>query len=134
VLGSKMLSGSASPVLRMAQEIALCHHEHWDGRGYPAGLAGNEIPESARIVAIVDVYDALTHDRVYRPALPEAEALKMMADARGKQFEPRLFDIFLSLLPEMRAVAASLPDDAQEEEITISPTTEITLPGVTVQS
>jgi putative two-component system response regulator len=132
VLGSKMLSGSASPVLRMAQEIALCHHEHWDGGGYPSGLAGDAIPEAARMVAVVDVYDALTHDRVYRPALPEAEALKMMTDARGTYFDPRLLDIFLSLLPEMRAIAASLPDDAQEEEIAISATTEPTVPGPSV--
>jgi putative two-component system response regulator len=129
VLGAKMLSGSASPVLRMAQEIALCHHEHWDGTGYPSGLAGNEIPEAARIVAVVDVYDALTHDRVYRPALGEAEALKLMADGRGTHFDPRLFDIFLSLLPEMRAIAQSLPDDANEEDIALSPTTDLALPG-----
>ncbi len=66
-----MLAGSHSAILLMAHDIALCHHERWDGKGYPHGLAGQAIPEAARIVSIVDVYDALSHDRVYRPALPE---------------------------------------------------------------
>jgi putative two-component system response regulator len=74
-LGARLLAGSRSPVLRMAHDIALCHHERWDGNGYPSGLKGIEIPEAARIVAVVDVYDALSHNRVYRPALPEQEVL-----------------------------------------------------------
>jgi HD-GYP domain-containing protein (c-di-GMP phosphodiesterase class II) len=115
LLGAKMLAGSATPVLRLAQEIALCHHERWDGGGYPAGLAGQEIPEAARIVAIVDFYDALSHDRVYRPAFPEAEVVKMMREGRGKHFDPRLLDIFLSLLPEMRAIAQAVPDEDEEK-------------------
>lgn len=111
VLGAKMLAGSSSPVLRLAQDIALCHHERWDGSGYPAGLAGLAIPEAARIVAIVDVYDALTHDRVYRRKVAESEVLKLMADERGRHFDPRLFDHFWSLLPQMRAIADTETDD-----------------------
>ena len=114
VLGAKMLAGSASPVLRMAQEIAMSHHEHWDGAGYPSGLKGDQIPESARIVAIVDVYDALTHDRVYRERLPEAEVMGLMRAGRGTQFDPRLLDVFMSLLPEMRAIAQCAPDEDVE--------------------
>lgn len=111
VLGANMLAGSKSPVFRLAQEIALCHHEHWDGTGYPSGLRGGEIPEAARIVAIVDVFDAVTHDRVYRRELPEAEVIRMMRNGRGTHFDPRLFDIFMSLLPEMRAIAQAVPDE-----------------------
>lgn len=110
-IGANMLAGSHSPVLRMAQAIALCHHEHWDGRGYPSGLLREAIPEAARIVALVDVYDALTHDRVYRPALCEADVLSIMRDGRGQQFDPAIFDAFMTLLPEMRAIAQAVTDD-----------------------
>jgi putative two-component system response regulator len=116
VLGAKMLAGSSSPVLRLAQDIALCHHERWDGSGYPAGLAGSAIPEAARIVAIVDVYDALTHDRVYRRKVVESDVLTMTAAERGRHFDPRLFDHFWSLLPQMRAIAET--DDEIEPEAT----------------
>jgi putative two-component system response regulator len=111
VLGANMLAGSESPVFWMARDIAMYHHERWDGTGYPSGLAGDEIPEAARIVAIVDVYDALTHGRVYRKELPESKVIKMMQDDRGTHFDPRLLDIFMSLLPEMRAIAQAAPDE-----------------------
>lgn len=114
VLGAKMLAGSSSPVLRLAHDIALCHHERWDGSGYPAGLAGPAIPEAARIVAIVDVYDALTHDRVYRSKVGETEVLEMMSAERGRHFDPRLFDHFWSLLPEMRIIAEAEADEKDQ--------------------
>ncbi|MEX0679299.1 MAG: HD domain-containing phosphohydrolase [Pirellulales bacterium] len=113
VLGANMLSGSQSPVFQMAQDIAMYHHERWDGKGYPSGLAGDEIPEAARIVAIVDVYDALTHDRVYRKELPEADVIQVMRDGRGTHFDPRLLEIFMSLLPEMHAIALAAPDNEE---------------------
>jgi putative two-component system response regulator len=113
-IGATLLVGSQSPVLRMAHEIALSHHEHWDGSGYPSGLRGTEIPEAARIVAIVDVYDALTHDRVYRPALPEQQVLTILRAGRGTHFDPELLDAFLSLLPEMRVIAEALTDFEEE--------------------
>ena len=114
-IGANMLADSQSPVLRMAQAIALSHHEHWIGTGYPSQLRAHEIPEAARIVAIVDVYDALTHDRVYRRALPEPEVLRIMREARGRHFDPKLFDAFLTLLPEMRAIAEVVVDDRQDD-------------------
>jgi len=117
LVGAKMLAGSTSPVLRMAEEIALRHHERWDGSGYPDGLAGTEIPEAARIVALVDAYDALSHDRVYRQAFSEAKVAELMLEGRGAHFDPRLFDLFLSLLPEMRAIAQAVPDaDANSDD------------------
>jgi len=98
LIGAKLLSGSCSPVLRLGHDIALCHHERWDGAGYPNGLVGREIPEAARIVSIVEVYDALTHDRSYRPAFSKVAALRFMRSARRSQFDPKLLDIFLSML------------------------------------
>ncbi len=114
ILGANMLAGSTSPILRMAFEIAMYHHERWDGSGYPAGLSGDAIPEAARIVGIVDVYDALTHDRVYRKELPEEKVIQMMKDGRGTHFDPRLFDVFMSVLPEMCAIAQATPDDEND--------------------
>jgi putative two-component system response regulator len=114
-LGARLLAGSQSPVLRMAHQIALGHHERWDGSGYPSGLHGTEIPEVARIVAIVDVYDALSHDRIYRPALPESEVLKILRAGRGSHFDPELLDVFMSLLPEMRTIAQTVTDFDEEE-------------------
>jgi len=119
ILGANMLAGSESPFLQMAQEIALCHHERWDGTGYPSGLAGEAIPEAARIVTIVDVYDALTHDRVYREKFQEEKVVRMMREGRGTYFDPRLLDIFMSLLPEMRAVALAAPDEEDPFELTL---------------
>jgi len=111
VIGAKMLSGSNAPMLRMAQEIALNHHERWDGSGYPAGSADSDIPECARIVAISDVYDALTHDRVYRPALPENEALAIMGQGIGTHFDPQLMALFFTQLPQIRRIALDNPDE-----------------------
>ncbi len=110
LLGSRMLAGSAGPVLRMAREVALAHHEWWNGHGYPSGLAGTTIPEPARVVAIVDVFDALTHDRPYRKALPWPEVSRLMRAGRGTHFEPRLLDIFLARLPEWWAGARVGPE------------------------
>jgi putative two-component system response regulator len=115
VIGAKLLTGSEDPILQMAQEIALCHHERWDGTGYPRRLQGAEIPESARILAIVDVYDALSHDRVYRSAMSPEKVLAIMQDGRGSHFEPRLLDAFLTLLPEMYAIASSITEDAADD-------------------
>jgi PAS domain S-box-containing protein len=112
LLGVEMLAGSESDVMQLAQEIALSHHERWDGRGYPHGLAGTAIPESARILAIVDVYDALSHDRVYRPAFSEPEVLSMMLEGNGTHFDPQLLECFLSVLPEIRRLSDAHPDGA----------------------
>lgn len=79
-------------LLRMARNIAACHHERWDGGGYPAGLTGDQIPIEARIVSVADVYDALTSRRVYKPPLAHDDALKILVSGRGTQFDPRIID------------------------------------------
>ena len=116
VIGAEILSGSDAPILKMAEQIALNHHEHWDGGGYPAGLAGHAVPEAARIVAIVDVYDALTHDRVYRPAIPEEKVLAIMQQGVGIQFDPLLLAAFFSQFSEISRVALENPDEATAAE------------------
>jgi putative two-component system response regulator len=87
-IGARMLAGSRFPVLQTAGTIALTHHERFDGAGYPAGLAGEAIPIEGRIAAVADVFDALTSDRVYRPAFGCAVALEMMREESGKHFDP----------------------------------------------
>lgn len=110
-IGAKILHDSNVPLIQMAREIAYCHHERGDGSGYPRGLSGDEIPQSAAIVAIVDVYDALTHDRVYRPALPEEEALNIMRGANTEHFGKEIFDCFLSLLPIFREISHTVKEE-----------------------
>ncbi|HEV7999397.1 MAG TPA: HD domain-containing phosphohydrolase [Planctomycetaceae bacterium] len=116
VIGAKLLARSNSSILTMAREIALCHHEHWDGRGYPAGTAGDAIPEAARILSIVDVYDALTSDRPYRRAMPEEEVLKMMLAQQGTHFDPQLLTTFFTVIEEIRDAANNHPDDAETSD------------------
>jgi putative two-component system response regulator len=93
-MGHDLLAGTGSPVLDLAAEIALTHHEHFDGSGYPRGIAGDRIPLVGRIVAIADVFDALISDRPYRVALSERDALEEMAAQRGARFDPSLLDLF----------------------------------------
>jgi putative two-component system response regulator len=115
-MGAAILAGSRVPLLRLACEIALTHHERWDGSGYPRGLARDQIPEAGRIVAVADVYDALVHSRVYRPALPEEQALNIMRRARGRHFDPDIFDTFLDVLPELRQVRQRLDHETTADE------------------
>lgn len=97
--GAAILAGSASDVLQRAEEIALTHHEQWDGSGYPSGLRGESIPMSGRIVALADVFDALTHDRPYKSAWPAAAATAEIQRLRNRQFDPAVVDAFLELEP-----------------------------------
>jgi putative two-component system response regulator len=94
-LGGRLLAGSSFPVLRMAELIARTHHERWDGSGYPRGLAGEAIPLEGRIVAAADVFDALTHDRVYKPAWPVETALAEIQRTAGSHFDPRVVDALM---------------------------------------
>jgi PAS domain S-box-containing protein/putative nucleotidyltransferase with HDIG domain len=93
-IGAKILAGSRSAVLQLAEEIALTHHERWDGGGYPRGLAGEEIPLSGRLVAIADVFDALTHTRPYRDSLGFDDAMARIATGAGSQLDPHLVKTF----------------------------------------
>jgi len=91
--------------LKMAREIVSAHHEWWDGQGYPLGLAGERIPLSARIVAVADVYDALRCKRVYKQALPHKECVRLIAEAAGSQFDPRVVEVFLQIHDRFRQLA-----------------------------
>lgn len=97
VIGAKIVSGSTSPWLCLAEEIALSHHERWDGGGYPRKLAGEAIPLAGRIVAVADVFDALTHERPYKKAWPVAAALAEIERQSGTQFDPTAVAAFLAL-------------------------------------
>lgn len=101
LVGHQMLSGSENPLIQRAAEIALTHHERWDGSGYPQGLRGEQIPLAGRIVAVADVFDALTSDRVYRRALPVSEAQRIIEDGRGTHFDPDVVDAFMTCLPQV---------------------------------
>ena len=100
-IGAQILGQSRIPLFQIASEVALSHHERWDGAGYPAGLAGEAIPLCGRIVAVVDFFDALTMDRCYRKALSDEVALGMLAEQRGRAFDPRVVDCFLAHSDEM---------------------------------
>jgi CHASE2 domain-containing sensor protein len=107
--GAEILAGSRSPLIQLAEEIALTHHERWDGTGYPTGMAGESIPLSGRIVAVCDVYDALVSRRPYKEPWTPAEALSEIRKQAGRHFDPRLAELFLDLMAD---VAAAEPDDA----------------------
>ena len=96
-IGARILSGSRFPILRLAEEIAFSHHERWDGDGY-AGLPRDTIPLAGRIVAVADVFDALTQQRPYKAAWPVAEAIAEIDRQRGRQFDPALVDAFLWII------------------------------------
>ena len=97
-IGAGMLSGSSSPLMRLAEEIALSHHERWDGKGYPRGLAGRDIPLSGRIVAVADVFDALTHERPYKDAWGIERVINELQAMRGSQFDSKVVNAFLKII------------------------------------
>ncbi|HLI57485.1 MAG TPA: HD domain-containing phosphohydrolase, partial [Actinomycetota bacterium] len=113
VIGHDLLSGSQSPLIRLGALIALNHHERWDGTGYPNGLSGTAIPAEARVAAVADVFDALTSDRVYRPAFPVDRAVEMMRAGRATQFDPDLLDLFLGSLDDVLALRMRHLDPAK---------------------
>jgi putative two-component system response regulator len=96
-IGGRILCHSSGPVLRMATTIAFTHHERWDGAGYPAAIEQHAIPLVGRIVAVVDAFDAMTHDRPYRPARPIEQALAELQSCSGAQFDPRVVAAFMTL-------------------------------------
>jgi len=103
-MGAEILGRSRIPLFQLAAELALSHHERWDGNGYPSRLAGQAIPLSGRIVAVVDFFDALTMDRVYRKAMSVEVALEMLLEQRGKAFDPEIVDTFLANAVELNAL------------------------------
>ena len=105
-IGAEIIGAHPSGVLQLAREIALAHHEKWDGSGYPRGLAGEAIPLSARIVAIADVFDALTTRRPYKEPWPVQDALDHIAAQAGKHFDPALVALFAPLLPQLLEIRA----------------------------
>ena len=108
VTGAKMLSGSRFRVLQLAEQIAMSHHEAWNGTGYPHGLSGEGIPFACRIVSIVDTFDALTHERPYKKAWPIEKALEVIREGSGVRYDPALAALFI----EMRQ---KRPTDADEK-------------------
>jgi putative two-component system response regulator len=103
-IGAEIIGQHDQGVLALARNIALTHHEKWDGTGYPNGLAGTDIPLEGRICAIADVFDALTSVRPYKKAWTEAEALDFLVKQKGKHFDPVLVDLFLAQMPAIRAI------------------------------
>ena len=105
-----------SNFLQMAREIAYFHHERWDGKGYPAGIAGEDIPLAARIVAVADVYDALSVKRVYKDAFPHERCVEIIRSEGGKQFDPDIVAAFLSIETEFRQIAEQFTDREEEHD------------------
>lgn len=106
VFGAKILSNAKAELLRASERIALTHHEKWDGSGYPRGLAGEDIPLEGRIVALADVFDALTTKRCYKPAFTMEQSLDIIKKGVGKHFDPRVTQAFLTNLDKILSVKA----------------------------
>jgi putative two-component system response regulator len=102
--------GQPAPLLAIAKELTLSHHEKWDGKGYPRGLSGTQIPVSARIVAVADVYDALISNKVYKQGIAHDAAVQVIFSERGAHFDPDVVDAFIEVSPEFAAIAARLAD------------------------
>jgi len=102
-IGAEILKDASADFIKLAAEISLSHHEKWDGSGYPQGLKGSDIPLTGRIVAMADVFDALTSERVYRAPIPLEKALAMIKEGRGSHFDPQVMDTFLAIEDEIRA-------------------------------
>lgn len=112
VIGAKLLHGSKQDFMKMAEEIALTHHEKWDGTGYPQGLAGENIPLSGRITAVADVFDALISKRPYKPPLSYRESFTIIKNERGTHFDPGVVNAFISTRQEILSIADQYKDSA----------------------
>jgi putative two-component system response regulator len=108
--GYEILKESDSPVIKMGAEIALAHHEKWDGSGYPNGLKAKDIPLTGRICALADVFDALVSTRPYKKAWPLSDVLETLKKGKGQHFDPTLVDEFLQIIPDVQKVRKALPD------------------------
>ncbi|YCO00525.1 HD domain-containing phosphohydrolase [Vibrio sp. VNB-15] len=108
--GYEILGKHDSPLLNLAREVVIAHHEKWDGSGYPNGISGEQIPLSARIVAIADVFDALTSERPYKRAWTISDACELLNKEAGRHFDPKLVPVFLSLIPEIKRIMTCYAD------------------------
>ncbi|MEW6265410.1 MAG: two-component system response regulator [Thermodesulfobacteriota bacterium] len=118
---SRLAGDSSLSFLNFAREIVYSHHEKWDGRGYPQGLAGEAIPVSGRLMAVADVYDALISRRVYKPPLPHAEAVNIIRAGRGNQFDPDVLEAFLGLEDEFKRIALEFSDEGGSGDLSARP-------------
>lgn len=125
--GARMLSGSRSPILQLAEEIALYHHENWDGSGYTRDLRGDDIPLSGRIVAVADVFDALTHPRPYKQPWTTDEAITWMESMRARKFDPSVLDALLLVLRESDAE----PEAESSADLFLRADQPASMPGAT---
>jgi putative two-component system response regulator len=112
IAAAEKLLDTPSSFLRVAREIALSHQEKWDGSGYPEGLKGTDIPLSARLMAIADVYDALISRRIYKPPFPHSQAVAIILAERGKHFDPDMIDVFIEISDEFFAIAQRFSEDS----------------------
>jgi response regulator RpfG family c-di-GMP phosphodiesterase len=110
-----MLKSSKRPLLQTAAIVANEHHERWDGKGYPLGLKAEEIHIYGRITAIADVFDALGSDRIYKKAWEDEKIFKLFKEEKGKQFDPKLVDIFFEHLDEFLAIRDRFQDKISKE-------------------
>ncbi|MGQ5523963.1 response regulator [Chitinimonas sp. PSY-7] len=113
IVAAEKLIDAPSSFLKLAREIAYSHQEKWNGSGYPEGMAGNDIPVSARLMAVGDVYDALISRRVYKPPFSHDKAVEIIREGRGHHFDPDMVDAFLQIAGEFKAVAARYADGAE---------------------
>ena len=127
-IGAKILSGSRSELLQKAAEIALTHHEKWNGSGYPVGLTGEDIPLSGRIVALCDVFDALTMERPYKKAWPVKDSVTEIKKLSGAHFDPQLVNHFLQILPEILKIKAQFTEENRKEEACKKVSSETQIP------
>ncbi len=111
VNGAQIIGDHPSPLLAAARDVAMYHHERWDGSGYPSGLAGERIPRIGRIVALADVFDALTSARPYKLAWSPEDAMEYIRTQRGRHFEPSVVDALIQVLPQCLAVKAEYTDE-----------------------
>jgi PAS domain S-box-containing protein len=116
ILAAEKLLDEPNSFLQFAREIAHYHQEKWDGSGYPEGLRGEQIPLSARLMAVADVYDALISRRVYKPAFPHEKAVAIIGEGRGTHFDPEIADAFLAIAGEFRDIARRY-EDAEEDAV-----------------